>query len=347
MSEPAAPASKQIDCKNCGASVPYLEGEAVLHCDYCGTATMLAGFDKIVRVEAHYVLPARTTADEAKQAAGKWLSSGFWKAADLAERAVYEKLSGVVLPFWVVKTCSHTYWSGMNKRTRSVGSGENKRSETFWEPVSGDFTEQYNWTVFAREDEDAYWGLASLNPGTKSVEADWGHFFLGFGTGSKASGKSNLLQGAEPFHLDAVTGMKVTNGQLTQQRAEQRGQNDITSLHRKQAQDKATRITDCDTTVDIQGCDLVYLPLWQISYRYRSKPYRLLVDAHTGEVIAGQAPVGKWDKVVMLSVITGVLALVFSLIAVLAKAPLWWIGSGVSAGVLGLYAAWTGFLSKG
>mgnify|MGYP000225827364 CR=1 FL=1 len=35
-----------------------------------------------------------------------------------------------------------------------------------------------------------HWGLDALNPGSKSVRADWGKFFLGFGMGSKASGKS-------------------------------------------------------------------------------------------------------------------------------------------------------------
>ena len=131
-------------------------------------------------------------------------------------------------------------------------------------------------------------------------------------------------------------------------RAEQRGQNDITTLHRKLSDSKATRITDCDTTVDVQGTDLVYLPLWQVCYRYRgSRLYKLLVNGHSGEVISGQAPVGRWDKVVMLSIIMAVLALVFFLIAVFAEVPLMWIGTGAASGIVGLYALWTALFSKG
>lgn len=102
----------------------------------------------------------------------------------------------LVLPFWVVKTRARTYWSGMNKRSRTTGSGDSKRTETYWEPTSGEFADEYHWTVYAREDEDEVWGLAALNPGARATEADWGRFFLGFGTGSKTSGKSDLLAGA-------------------------------------------------------------------------------------------------------------------------------------------------------
>ena len=84
----------------------------------------------------------------------------------------------------------------------------------------------------------------------------------------------------------------------------------------------------------------------QSDYRYRGKSYKLLVNGHSGDVISGQAPVGKWDKVVMLSIIMAVLVLVFSLIALLADAPLMWIGTGTSAGAVGLYALWTALFSK-
>ncbi len=338
--------AKEISCKNCGAPIEYIEGESVLNCPYCGTTTMLAGFDKIVKIEEHFVIPAKVSRAEVETNIRKWMASGFWKAADLADKAIFEKIEGIVLPFWVVETKATTYWSGMNKRTKTVGSGDNKRSETYWEPTSGNFEETYKWTVYARQDESEYWGLAALNPGSKSVEADWGGFFLGLGTGSKVSGKSDLLQNAAPFSLDVVKDMKVINGQITRERAEQRGQNDIVNLHRKQAESKVTRVTDCDTTVDINGCSLVYLPVWQIQYKYKGKSYKMLANGHTGDVISGQAPVGKWDKVVMLSIIMTILAGIFALIAFLSEEPMWWIGTGASAGIVGLYALWTMLFSK-
>ncbi|RME25820.1 MAG: hypothetical protein D6806_07210, partial [Deltaproteobacteria bacterium] len=92
---------RTIECSNCGAPIDYVEGESVLTCSYCGSATMLAGFDKIVRVEAHYVLPARFDRRQILQPIREWMSKGWLKAADLAEKAVFADMHPIVLPFWV------------------------------------------------------------------------------------------------------------------------------------------------------------------------------------------------------------------------------------------------------
>jgi predicted RNA-binding Zn-ribbon protein involved in translation (DUF1610 family) len=303
--------TRELNCTNCGAPISYLEGEAVLTCPYCGTTSMLAGYDNIVRVQSHYILPATLDRTGARVAASSWMSQGFFKAGDLTTRSVFEQEEGVVLPFWVVRTRARTFWSGMDRQTRSVGSGDNRHTEEYWEPVSGDFSEDQQWVVYARENEDEHWGLKALNPGSRSVQ-----------------------------------GLTVCNGQMTQERAEKRATNDIVAVHRQRADSKADRITDCDTTVDVLGADLVHLPVWKIRYAYKGKSYRLLLNGHTGNVISGEAPVGKWDKVVMLSIIMGVLAVLFGLIAGLTDLPHMWIGTGVCAGIAVLYTAWTALFSK-
>ncbi|HUT99957.1 MAG TPA: hypothetical protein VM425_00805 [Myxococcota bacterium] len=338
---------KEIGCTNCGAPIEYVEGESVLTCAYCGSSSMLAGFDKIVKVEAHYVLPARLSKQEIRNGVVEWMNKGWLKAADLADKASFSKFDGIVLPFWVVKAKAQTFWSGKNKRTRTTGSGDNRRSETYWEPVSGDFAEDYNWSVYARENPEEFWGMGALNPGSKAVQADWGKFFLGFGMGSKSSAAADLLAGKQKFDLESIKDLKVINGQITQERAEQKGRDDMTTLHRRMAGKKATQISDCDTSVDIQGVDLVYVPLWEVIYNYKGRANRMLVNGHTGEVIAGEAPVGKWDKVVVLSIIMLILAAVFGLLAHFANLPKMWIGTGVTAGAALLYGVWTALFSKG
>lgn len=341
------PARRSIECSNCGAPIEYVEGESVLTCAYCGTAVTMAGFDKIVRVEAHYLLPARLQRQQVRQAVLEWMGSGWLKAADLAQRATITNFDGQVLPFWVVKASAHTFWSGREKKTRSVGSGDNRRTETYWEPVSGDFSRDYQWAVFAREDEEAFWGIEALNPGARSVRADWGRFFLGFGLGSAQSQGTKLLEEVEKFDLAQVSGMKVYNGQVPQARAESNARAQIVARHRQEAERLADRITDCDTTVEISGVDLVYVPLWQIVYQYRGRTYRILASAHDGRVIAGQAPVGKWDKVVILTAIMALVGGVCALVAYFGGVPGAWYGSGAAVFVAAVYALWTGLFAKG
>jgi LSD1 subclass zinc finger protein len=338
---------KKISCSNCGAPLAFLAGESVLSCSYCGTTTMLAGYDKIVKIESHYVLAANVDESALRGGVLRWMKKGWLKAADLSEKAVFSKLEGVVLPFWVVRSQANTFWSGKNRCTRTVGSGNSRRVETHWEPASGQFSETYPWSVYAREDPSEFWGLDALNPGGKTVSADWGSFFLGMGLGGKKSGKTNLLEGKEPFDLSKTKEMKVANGQITQQRAEEHARNQILTLHTRMAQGKATEITQCSTTVDIQGVDLVYVPLWQIQYQYGGKTYRVLANGHNGEIISAEAPVGKWDKVVVLSIVMALAAGIFGGIAHFEKIPGLWIGTGVCAGIALVHTLWTAFFKKG
>ena len=333
---------REINCTNCGAPIAYLEGESVLTCGYCGTTTMLAGFDKIVKVESHFVLPSEYNEDGARAKIFAWMKKGAFKAKRLADRARWTRSEGLVLPFWVVKNTATTHWRGMNKRTRTIGSGKNQKREEYWEPASGQFTEEYSWPIYAREDEGELWGMEALKPGRPKVRADWGRFFLGLGMGSSTSKKSDLLEGREDFDLEKIRGMRILNGQIPQMRAEELASNEVKDLHANKANSRATRITDCDTTVSVRGVDLVYAPLWEFEYSYETRPYHVLVNGNTGEIVAGEAPVGPWTKVVMLSIYMSVLAVASALLIRSGG----WIGSLAFGLIAAGYAAWTAFLRK-
>ena len=83
------------------------------------------------------------------------------------------------------------------------------------------------------------------------------------------------------------SGLKIVNGQIVQARAEETARARIVQSHDAKAAGKATRITDCDTTVTVQGTELVYLPMWEIVYGYGGRDYRVLVNAASGAVVHG------------------------------------------------------------
>lgn len=309
MAETGTGQIKTLNCQNCGAPHEYIEGEAVLTCSHCGTTTMLAGFDNIVKIESNFLLPPKLSEGAVVAAARDWLSKGFFKAKDLPKEASWKSTEGVVLPYWIVRTKARTMWKGMKRRTREEGSGNSKKTVEWYEPVSGDFTETYTWPVYARENATEYWGLDLLKPGSRCVFPDWGKFILSFGMGSATTPNASLLDGKEPFKVEKVNdaGLKIVNGQITSDRAEQTGRNDIISKHDSMAKSKADRITDCDTTVTVDGVDLVYLPMWELSYGYRGKTYRMLMNGFTGKVVAAEAPVGKSAKITVFDVFFGVI----------------------------------------
>jgi len=344
------PEIHEISCDNCGAPLTYMEGEAVITCAYCGTTTMLAGYDNIVIVESHYLLPPKVGRDEAIGIASGWLKKGFYKSKDLPNKVTWRKTEARVLPYWIVRCTGSTRWSGMQKRTKTVGSGKNKATKTFWEPVSGHFTEDYTWPVYAREDTSEFWGIRNIEPGKQCVFPDWGKFIFRLG-GSKRAPNKNLLEGKMDFSIDELKKANmhehIINGQIIQERAESSGRNRIIELHQEKAESKATQVTDIDTTIDVQGVDLVYLPIWELVYNYAGKDYNVLVDACRQEVLSGEAPVGKWAKATIFDIIFLFMAVIFAVIGGVSEGAAWpWIAAGVFGGSAIAYSVWTATMKE-
>jgi LSD1 subclass zinc finger protein len=331
---------KKISCSNCGAPLSYMEGEAVITCCYCGTTTMLAGLDNIIKVESHYMLSPELNAGSAGAALRKWMQKGFHKPKDLPAEARINDTNPLVLPYWIITARATTHWRGMNRKTRTTGTGDNKKTETYWEPVNGRFTEEFTWPVYAREKTSEFWGVDMLEPGKASVHPDWGKFWLRSGGGASSPNK-NLLEGTVGFSIEKIkdSGMEknLVNGQITQERAEGNARSRIVNRHAKTAESKATKLTDCDTTVEVEKADLVYLPLWLMSYSYSGKPYKALVNASSGDVIAAEYPVGKMARVVNFNIVFLLIAAIFAVLGSGEGGSWAWYIAGALGGTALLY----------
>jgi len=334
----------EISCSNCGAPLVYMEGEAVITCQYCGTTTMLAAPGTIVKVESHFMLPPNVGRDQAIGIAAAWLGKGFHKSKSLAGSVRWTVTEARVLPYWVVRSKGSTMWRGMQKKTRSTGTGKERKTEEYWEPVQGSFSEEYTWPVYAREDASEFWGIRNIEPGHRSVFPDWGKFLFRFG-GTKTAPNENLLEGKADFSIEQLRdrGLEtsIVNGQIVQDRAERSARDRIMERHAKKAEGKATRITDCDTAVDVQGVDLIYLPVWELEYVYGAKTYHVLVDASRQKVLSAEMPVGKWAKAVIFDVVMAVLAAVCLGLGLSRDVtPLTILGAAFGAGGIA-FTAWT------
>lgn len=329
---------KEVKCAACGAPIPYLEGEAVLTCDYCGGSLILHGMDKVIPVERHLMVRNRFPQKALEKNIRAWMAEGFFKAEDYDERARRVKAEGVYLPFWVVSATGKSFWSGMDRRTRSRGSGKNRRTETYYVPENGEFELPHQWKVYARRNESRF-GLTSLNKGGKATVPDWGGFWLSLNFGESEGGGTDFLSVSEPFTMEAVTEkMAITNGQITQEQAEAEARDEILEFHRGIAHKKTDKLMSCQTTVDITETALVHVPLWWFTYDYYGKKYQLLLNGHSGQVVKGEAPVGEYDKVVLSAGGAGVLTLIAILLLIFfppggliaaGVAALSWLGAGI------------------
>ena len=314
--EPASTAqthNRELGCQNCGAPLEYMEGESVITCPYCGTTTMLAGYDNIVKIDSHSMLPMNVNENDAISALLTWLSKGFHRSKKNIQTAKVESIRGLMLPYWIVKSNASTAWRGKKKRTRTVGTGDKKKTETWREPVSGRFSEDYTWPEYAREDPDEFWGVENIKPGKKSLFPDWGKFWLRFG-GGRESPNRNLLDGQLPFDIQEVKkcGMadNMVNGQITQERAESNAKGNIKEHQAKKADKKADVLSDVDTVVNVNKVDLVYVPMWEMKYSLNGKSYNALVDGTKKEVLSAEYPVSTKARVTIFDIFLGIPAII-------------------------------------
>ena len=308
---------RELACQNCAAPLAYMEGENVITCPYCGTTTMLAGYDNIVKIDGHSMLPMEVNENDAVSTLVTWLSKGFHRSKSYVAAAKLSSTRGLMLPYWIVKSSASTSWHGKKKRTKSTGTGDNKRTQTWYEPVSGRFDEDFTWPEYARENPDEFWGIANIQPGKKSIFPDWGKFWLRLG-GSRESSNRDMLDGKIPFDIEAVknAGMNenLVNGQITQERAEANARGNIKSHQAKKAESKTDVITDVDTTVNVNKVDLVYVPMWELKYSIDGKQYSALVDGSKKELLSAEYPVSKKAKITLFDIFLGIPAIIAGII---------------------------------
>ncbi len=263
------------------------------------------------------MLPMEVNENDAISTLLTWLSKGFHRSKKNVQSFKIQKSRGLMLPYWIVKSSAFTSWSGKRKRTKSTGTGDNKRTKTWWEPVSGTFSDDFTWPEYARENTDEFWGVENIKPGRKAVFPDWGKFWLRFGGGKNAPNR-NMLEGQLPFDIEQVKkcGMaeNLVNGQVTQERAETNARNNIKEHQDKKARNKADVISDVDTTVNVTRVDLVYVPLWEIQYSAGGKTYNALVNGTEKEVLSAEYPVSARAKITIFDIFLGVPAAVLGIV---------------------------------
>lgn len=334
------PIPRTVPCAGCGIPVSFVEGECAASCSACGTVSAADGTG---RVEPHLMTAPVLDEAAAIAAARSWLGRGLFRAADLSKNAAMSRLEGVMLPWWIVRLSGETRWKGMKRRVREHGAGRDRVKEEYWEPMEGSFKEDLEKPVFARLDLSSHWGVTFLEPGRQCVFPDWGRFFPPLGLGSERTDRKGLFDARVPFEHGraAASGLRIVNAQIGRAGAEERAVAAVKASHDARAHTMVDRMTDCDTSVTVQGADLVHLPLWEIVYGYGGRSYRLLMDASNGRVLAAEAPVGKWKRAALVDAVLGAAGLVM----ILASGGRGYVlGTGIACLVLAaLYSGLTAF----
>ncbi|MEN6451242.1 MAG: zinc ribbon domain-containing protein [Thermoguttaceae bacterium] len=293
----ATPDKKHFQCKNCGAEVAIDPDQRSYVCPFCDSAYVVEFTpEQNGRQPPEFVIGFAITPQQALQTFRQWLGANSWfRPRDLQLAQVEGKLRGVYIPFWSFAMKAESRWSAEIgehwTRTETYTTTENGKTvthtrivtETEWWDLSGSHHEFYNGYLISGSRGLAQSDADRIAPFHLAALKRYAPYFL---AGWLSEEYSVERQAAEAASRQAFEELEQQN---------------IASFlpgdtHRSlQTQTEFSQITS----------DLILLPIYLLSYRYRDKLYRFLLNGQTGKA-HGDKPLSGWR--IGLAVTVGVIA---------------------------------------
>ena len=282
------PAQKYFRCDNCGSEVATDLEQRSYVCAFCDS-TYVVEFspDQTNRQSPEFVIGFAITQERAEQKFRSWIAENAWfRPGDLRTNLVIDKLRGVYLPFWSFSMLAHSTWSA------NVGEYW-YRTETYTttdakgKPV----------TKTRRVRETEWWPLSGKHH----------HYYNGFLVSGSRGLPQREAERIKPFNLPALKRYQAyfLAGWLCEEYSIERGEALKTCQDEfyRHEQRNVARFLPGDTHRDLHvatgfdrvNSDLCLLPVYVLSYRYRDKLYRFLLNGQTGKT-AGDKPIS-WRRI--------------------------------------------------
>lgn len=134
-------------CDNCGAKVVLNKGETAKGCPFCGTAHVQK-VEELDGLKPNALLPFLFGIEKAVNIVKNWAKKKLYAPSDFKTNLKTEKVKGVYTPCFTFDSKTTSRYVGRigDYHTRVVGSGKNRRTETYvvWRNISGTYYEGFD-----------------------------------------------------------------------------------------------------------------------------------------------------------------------------------------------------------
>jgi hypothetical protein len=276
---------KHIRCDNCGAQITADPNQRSYTCPFCDS-TYVAEFspDETGRQPPEFVIGFAITDEEAHLRFREWLAANSWfRPGDLKLAKIEERLRGIYLPFWSFAMLAKSRWEA------SIGEYW-YRTETYTTTVNGKTVTR---TRQVRETE--WWPLAGRHH----------HYYSGYLVSGSRGLPQSEAERIKPYYLQELK--RYAPMFLAGWSAEEYSIEPDAALvicqqefhNREQANVAAFLPGDTHRSLTVNtsfsgvSSDLILLPIYILSYRYRDKVYRFLLNGQTGKADGDKPVSGK------------------------------------------------------
>ncbi len=259
ISAAAAPKRAQVvglSCPRCAGALAVEAGLRVLSCPYCATPLLAVGE---VGTRRFSVLPVATGESAAETVRG-WWAEGFRKHPGLKREAKTAEAYLCFIPFFRAQAHAVGYAFGVEERRRTVGSGKNRRTQT------------YEVDVERRVEKSCEKTFPAVNVAELGIR--------------RIDLAGDALVSFDPGKLERMGMVFPSTTSEAEARQEARAE-----FEREADPGRALkRVHFRYTALLSERFTVVYYPLWVVRYRFRERSYQAVIDGEDGRLAYGKAP---------------------------------------------------------
>lgn len=290
-----------LECETCTARVTLEGPETTEACPFCGSPGVLDQEANRNLLRPESLIPLEVGKTKVNEAFAQWITSRWFRPNALRRTKTFDAV-GVYVPAWTYDAKVHSDWSAQSGTYYYV----TERYSTMQNGKMVSRTRQVRkvrwWPSWGMRD-DVYDDVLVI--ASKGIDSQLGQALGPFAAEGLVPYSPGYLAGwrAEEYRIDLLEGWAEAELRI-QQGQRRRCAGDVPGdTHR------ALRVNNQISDVRWKH---ILLPMWSVTYRYRNKPYAVLVHGQTGRIV-GRAPYS-WVKI-LFAVLT-----VLALIALVAAA---------------------------
>ena len=284
-----------VQCQSCKAVSVFDPSRTGQNCDFCGSPKLIDYKEIKAPIRPQGILPFKVDQGKVREAMRRWFKGHWLAPSNLGDKALVDRVHGVYVPYWTFDAqavcpwtaeAGHYYYTTERYRDSKGNMQTRQVRHVRWEPASG--------TVQHFFDDEPV-------PGTQGLRHD-------------------LLKKIEPFAMteckgyDAayLSGFVVEHYQIVLFEAAERSQQSMVAQLRQlcsaQVPGDTQRNLEIHPQFSAQTFKHILVPVWVLSFNYRTKIYQVLVNGYSG-TIAGDYPLSWW-KVFFVTVVVIIVAII-------------------------------------
>ncbi len=284
-----------FSCDNCGAKVVLKQGETAKICPFCGTSHVQKT-EELAGLKPNALIPFAFGDEKAVSFSKNWAKKRIFAPRKFKKTLSAENIKGVYTPcFTFDSRTTSVYYGRIGKHhTRTVGSGKNRRVETYtvWRNISGTYCDSFDDLLVTAGSRFNQQHLNKLMP---------------YRTNDGVKYEEKYLMGFMAYHYDKELASCWDTAK-----------NSIDNILRTrilgQYSYDVVSYLNVSTKHDGVTYKYVMLPVYIGNFKYNKKLYNFYVNGSTGKV-TGKTPVSPWRVLTAvllgLAVVTGIVLLLY------------------------------------